>query len=285
MVKILTKFYICSLVISALFFCGCNIDFLGFIVSNDLDERLLEKDNFIFLDGKKSDGTTRNWRNLNLDTHDNYSFIVLTDTHIEGDKAYGFERLYQKITPDIKFAAVLGDITQNGAAADLETFIKIADSLGIPCYPVIGNHDVYFTNWPEWKTRIGSTNYRIDSVDKNTTLLFLDSANSFFGQKQLDWLETQLKNTGENVFVFTHSPLFVKGPASMQQITDYRERSRIVSMLRNRCDIMFTGHSHKHLENETGNVRYVNIEDFKSSQVYCVVTVNGSSITYKFEKL
>jgi predicted phosphodiesterase len=278
MVKYLTKKILLVLLFCVFCLGSCNLDFLGFFVSSDLDERLKERDNLKFLE-------ERGWTNLTLE--EEYSFIVLADTHIEGGNAFGLENLVNVIkgNPAIKFVVILGDITQYGAAQDIQKFIDIADSFGIPCYPVIGNHDVYFGNWKEWRNRIGSSSYQIKG--NGTTLFMLDSANSFFGKDQLDWLEREIKklNANERVFVFTHSPLFVEGPVSMQQITDIRERARIVSILRDRCDIMFMGHSHKRVINKTGNVQYISIEDFVGKKVYCLVSVSPSGIVYSFEKL
>ena len=255
-------------------FSGCNVDLLGLFVSSDLDERLKDKDNLKLINDK-------GWTELSLG--DEYSFIVVSDTHIEDGNAKGFDRLAGVIQadPSIKFIIVLGDITQYGSAKDIDTFLKAADSFGIPYYPVIGNHDVYFGNWSVWREKIGSTSYRINGG--NTTLFILDSANSFFGKEQLNWLEREMQTANNRVFVFTHSPLFVKGPVDMQQITDTKERARIVSILRNKCDIMFMGHLHKRIITETGNVRYISIEDFVDAKAYCVVTVSAGGVDYKFE--
>jgi len=264
------------------FAVSCNNDLLGLFASNDLDERLKERNNTRFLNA-------RGWLSPSLGNE--YSFIVVADTHIEDGNAFGLEKLTSVITANnvrientpIKFVVVLGDITQHGAAKDVDKFIEIADQLTVPCYPVIGNHDFYFGTWPVWRDRIGSTNYRINA--DTATLFILDSANSFFGKDQLDWLEREIRTATGRVFVFTHSPLFVTGPANMQQVTDTKERARIVSILRNKCDIMFMGHSHKHYYNETGNVKYVTIEDFVKNKTYCVVTVKPDGITYSFKKL
>jgi len=253
---------------------GCNVDLGGFFTSTDLDERLKERGNLKLLD-------SRGWTNLTL--NDEYSFIVVSDTHIEDGNAHGLEKLKDIITDEIKFAVMLGDITQFGSAQDINKFIEIAESLGVPCYPVIGNHDIYFGNWSVWKEKIGSTNYKINGG--NTTLLFLDSANSLFGKDQLDWLEREIKTAKGRIFVFTHSPLFVSGPADMQQITDTRERARIVSILRNKCEIMFMGHLHKRIITEQGNVKYVAMDDFVKNKTYCVVTVTAKGALYSFKKL
>ena len=153
----------------------------------------------------------------------------------------------------------------------------------MPYYPVIGNHDIYFRTWDAWKKKIGSTNYRIDCG--GATLLILDSANSFIGKDQLDWLERELKTTEGRVFVFTHSPPFVTGPADMQQITDTKERARLVSILHNKCDIIFAGHSHKYYYNKIGNTEYVALEDFRHSKKYCIVTVTPTGVSFEVIKL
>jgi len=258
------------------FFGGCNVDIGGFFTSTDVDERLKERGNLKLLD---SEGWT-----VALSLGDEYSFIVVSDTHIEDGNAHGLEKLKDAAAAEeIKFAVMLGDITQYGSERDINKYIEIAKLLEVPCYPVIGNHDIYFGNWSVWKSKIGSTNYKINGG--NTTLLFLDSANSLFGKDQLDWLEREIKTASGRVFVFTHSPLFVTGPADMQQVSDTKERARIVSILRGKCDIMFMGHLHKRIITEKGNVKYLAMDDFVRNKTYCVVTVTASGVKYSFKKL
>jgi len=267
---------ICLLVLllgGACFLSGCNVDLLGLFGSTDLDKRLIDCDNFRFL--------TASDRNPSFD--DEYSFIVLADTHIEDGNAHGLEKLKDIIdnNNEIKFAVIVGDITQYGSAKDINKFIEIAGSLGVPCYPVIGNHDIYFGNWTEWKNLIGSSRYKINGG--STTLFILDTANAFFGKAQLDWLEKEIKKTQGRVFVFSHSNLSMIGFDAVQQLTDTRERARIASILRNRCDAMFTGHLHKRSMSEQGNVKYISLDGYVKNRAYCLVSVKTSGISYKFE--
>ena len=269
--------------ISAVFLLGvmcftsaCNNDIFGLFGSTNLDKRLEEKNNFTFLD-------KRGWRTLSS-LGDEYSFIVLTDTHIEDGNIYGLEKLKNVIEgSDIKFVVFSGDITQNGAARDIQAFIETADSMGVPCYPVIGNHDIYFDNWTSWKDKIGSTSYRIDADE--TTLIILDTANAFLGAWQMDWLDRELRSTARHVFVFAHVNIFTENPLDFQQHTSTKERARLVSLLQSRCNAMFTGHLHKRIEREAGNVKYITIEDYRDNRVYCVVSVSSSGISYRFERL
>ena len=295
MVKHLFKlFLIVPLFCVICFISGCNIDLLGLFAANDLDERLEHRNNYKFLDGKNSQGEDRNWRTT-LTLGDSFQFIVLSDTHIQDGDAFGLEKLADvtKNNTEIKFVVITGDITQDAAVKDIDKFIEIADSLGVPCYPVAGNHDVYYRNdtinrdkgWPVWKEKIGSTNYRINGG--GATLFILDSANSFFGKDQLDWLEREINTNTKNsrIFVFSHSPLFVIGPMDMQQMTDTKERARILSILRNKCKIMFMGHLHKHMENKAGNVDYLALASYIEDKAYYLVTVTPGGVRYERKTL
>ena len=256
-------------------FTGCRNDLLGLFRATELDVRLEERNNFVFLQPKD--------RNLSLGSE--YSFIVLSDTHMENDKTHGLEKLKDLIAADsdIKFVVVTGDITQNGDREVLQKFVDIAGDLGVPCYPVLGNHDIYFNNWPHWADLIGSSCYRIDHDE--ATLFILDSANSYFGKYQLDWLESEIKNTHGRVFVFTHVNLFTTSPTDIQQLVDVRERARICSILSGHADYMFTGHLHTGYSREAGGVAYLSVEGFVDYQSYCRVTVKSTGISYRYDKL
>jgi 3',5'-cyclic AMP phosphodiesterase CpdA len=209
--------------------------------------------------------------------------VTLTDTHIEDGDAHGLEQLKDRLLPEDRFVVVTGDITQNGRRGDLERFIGIAKTLGVPCYPVIGNHDIYFDNFSAWRDLIGSTRYRIDH--SNTTLFILDSANASLGSSQLDWLRGELGSARDRVFVFTHVNLFVKTPLDSQQLTETRERARLMSILKGRADAVFMGHLHKRLIREAGGVAYVVTEDFRDNRTYCRVHVSAAGIRREFLQL
>jgi predicted phosphodiesterase len=252
------------------------VDLGGLFASTDLDERLKEKNNFKFLSGGAPPLVLEN----------EYSFIVITDIHIEGGDAHGLENIRTAIygvEPTVRFAVIGGDITQNGAEQDIKKFIEIARSLDMPVYPVIGNHDIYFGNWSVWKDLIGSTSYKVDGT--NATLFILDSANGFLGKQQLDWLENELTNAHDKVFVFSHHNLFADSAVNIQQMNDTKEIARTVSLVSKKRGIMFTGHSHERLIKETNGGQFINIEDFVKNKTYCLVTVKGTSVTYEFKKL
>jgi len=279
MVKLTNKFLLILILVCQCFYFGCSIDLPGLFASHNLDERFAARNTFKFLSPDDMTLTTLG---------DSYSFLVVSDTHIENGDAFGLEKIKGVIEADskIKFVVVNGDITQCAWEKDFKKFNEIADSirgLGVPVYPTIGNHDIYQNNWGNWKKYIGSSTYRING--DSATLLILDTANAYFGKAQLDWLEEELKNTSERVFVFTHANIFSESPNDIQQLTDSRERARLLSILNGRCDVMFSGHLHKRIDTVAGGVQFRALEDFVVNKAYCIVTVSSSGISYKYRKM
>jgi predicted phosphodiesterase len=281
MVKILR---IAGVLALGLLLAACNNDLFGIFASTDLDERLREKTALKFI-GPTEDTKWGTSGGSGLSLPADYSFIVVSDTHIEGGSAHGLERLASVITTTDKFVVITGDITQNGKREDVQRFIDIAGTLSVPCYPVIGNHDTFFGNWPIWKELIGSTSYRVDHG--STHLFILDTANAFFGASQLDWLEREINGIpgGDHTFVFTHANPFVRSPLDFEQLTNIRERARFIHILKNRCDAVFTGHVHQRIIADAGGVRYITLEDFRSNTTYCRIFVTSSGISWEFYKL
>jgi predicted phosphodiesterase len=264
-----------SVILLSSFLVSCELDVAGFVNSLDLTERLDSCDTFHFVKTA--------WRNLTLPN--DYNFIVTTDNHIIGRDAHGLENLKTKLGT-AEFVVMLGDITQSGTQTEVNRFVEIANELGVPCYPTIGNHDIFFNNWPVWRDTIGSTRYRIDS--NNTTLLFLDTANAFLGEEQIDWLKNELKTEKQNIFVFSHDNLFSDAlPVVWQQrFTHNIERAEFVSILVNgNSDAYFSGHIHKRIINTIRNTNFITIEAFITTQNYCRVYVNNGNISWDFEHL
>jgi predicted phosphodiesterase len=261
------------------FFPACNVDLVGLFASSEPDERYEARNTFHFL--------TEAERSLTLPQE--YSFIVVSDTHIEGGDAHGLEKIRDAAAAGKDaFVAITGDITQDGKRENLRKFIEIADSLraiGVPCYPIIGNHDVYFNNWPNWRDLIGSSTYRVDSPLSSTTLFILDSANASFGEDQIDWLKGELKSAKPHVFIFTHVNLFTEKISDREQITDNRERARLLSLLDGRCDILFSGHVHNRIVRNAGGVNYISLEDYRGHRTYCRVYVKPSGVSWEFKEL
>jgi len=264
---------------------SCEVDLAGTFVSTDLDTRLRDKDVFHF-HWLKEDAPT-----LPAD----YSFLVLSDTHITEDTR-GLETLKTIIDRDDtdgvmdEFVVITGDITDNGSREYLQSFVDIfGDEFPVPCYPVIGNHDLFFGNWLAWRELVGSTCYSING--NGTRLIILDSGSAFFGGCQIDWLKAELdeaEKDGQKVFIFTHTSLFLDPVINRNQFTDWtdlRERAKFMGLIKGRCGAVFTGHIHERIEKTINGIRFVALEDYKTKRVYCRVRVSASGIEYEFHTL
>jgi 3',5'-cyclic AMP phosphodiesterase CpdA len=266
-----------------LLFVGCEVDYLGLFYSTDVEERLEAADEFALLADNACNGTP--WRDA-LDTGaPPYSFVFVTDTHIEGDNAADIADLGQAFVESDKFVVVGGDIAQSGRRVELQAFLDAAhqwkrhDGQIMPCYPVIGNHDIYFGNWKVWRELIGSTRYRVDSPNGGISIIVLDSANATFSANQLDWLQTQLNTAAINTFVFSHDSLFKKtNPLDPGKNLPAAERARVVSLVSGCGNVKayIAGHIHQNITHQVNSVHYLTQEDYKSHQSYLRVTVNAN---------
>ncbi|MDR1908740.1 MAG: metallophosphoesterase [Spirochaetaceae bacterium] len=215
-----------------------------------------------------------------------YSFLVVSDPHIaDSASAEAFEELKNRIG-DSQFVVVTGDVTQNGSAFELGLFIAAAGKLGVPCYPLPGNHDIYTERGGPWRELIGSTIYRVDSSSGDTTLFMLDNANASFGNDQLEWLEAEMKTARKNTFVFCHQNFFIgSSPPDVEQTTDIGERARFMALLKGRCQAVFMGHLHKRIIRTYGGVNYIMLEDYSGNRAFCRVRVTMSGVSWEIENL
>ncbi len=201
-----------------------------------------------------------------------YSFVVISDIHLKKTDTRMLESLQHAFIKGDAFIVVTGDVTAGGGKEELEYFVEVMQKVPIPCYPVIGNHDIYRFNWPTWQDIIGETVYRIDKED--TTLIMLDSANGFLGKNQLEWLEQQLETRKKHVFVFSHCNFFIPRRTVLQQFANFTERQHFVNICKGKVDAVFTGHSHKQYSHVAEGVLFLNMEDFRDKGTFCRVHVS-----------
>lgn len=205
-----------------------------------------------------------------------YSFIIISDMHIKKNDKRMLERLQKACIPGDAFLVCNGDLTNSGSKEELQYFSDTMQAMPIPCYPVIGNHDIYHQSWPIWQELMGESIYRIDSG--NTTLIMLDSANGILGKNQLIWLEQQLQTRKKNVFIFSHCNFFIPHYMVFQQFANFVERTQFINICDSKVDAVFTGHSHRQYSHIAKNVRYINIEDFRDKGSFCRVHVSLNKI-------
>ena len=275
-------------VITAFLVISCRPEITGLITAADFSERESSWDGPVMSQPKTP--------HLGA----SYSFIVAADTHIKAggtppDYGERYAQLKKHLLPSDRFIAVTGDCTDLGTREQIKKFRAISENMGIPVYPVLGNHDIYHSGFNNWKEIIGCSVYRIDG--DTAALLILDSANGTLGAHQINWVKENLavRKPGQNhIFVFSHMNLFTAesfASNSLEQLTDIRERARLLSLFSGKAAIVFTGHTHLRVTNRAGGVAYVSVEAFRDTGAFVRVNVDGGGrdrgggLRYTFEKV
>jgi predicted phosphodiesterase len=256
-------------ILSVLLFSSCDISLFDFVASSALDTRLEDRNTFNLL--------TAADRELVLGAE--YSFIVVSDTHISHADTRNLAQL-SSVIGDASFVVITGDVTNAGSREEVAGFVAIAKNLPVPCYPVLGNHDMFSGNWAVWKELIGSSCYRVEGASSSTTLFFLDSANEYLGNAQLTWLEDGLRTAKGHVFVFSHANLFMNKFMDIGH-ADVAERARVIALLKGRCDAMFMGHLHKDNYLYLGGVQYITLDAYRDTRSYYRVYVSPAGARYE----
>lgn len=206
-----------------------------------------------------------------------FSFLYMGDVQ-SGYDAWGntLHSVYQAC-PQIKFALLGGDLTDNGG--DENEWGQFLDAAAgvfsrIPVMPAIGNHDgaMYLRffalpdNGPEG---IKQVSYSFDYG--NAHFVVLDSSNNT-DERVKQWLQDDLQGTTKRwKFVVFHIPAY---PATY----DYKEidksiRANWVPILeQNRVDMVFVGHQHEYMRTHP-----IYQEEVQTEPAYGIVYVMGNA--------
>jgi predicted phosphodiesterase len=217
------------------------------------------------------------------------------------------DRLYKYITaerndPKAIFAIHAGDMANESGEAG---FRLVNDALSYnpetqlkndPCFPVLGNHDVYYDCAKYYKQYFHTSTYAVTvkTVSGFQDLyIFLDSGNGTFGQRQTEWLKEQLEHRADyrHCIVISHNWLFrtsynytTTPAANLPQDEQY---AFMDLMSRNKVELVIMGHFHMREHRQFGGVQYVmsdNLNDSKVTPTYLVVNV-GENVRFEYEEL
>ena len=157
--------------------------------------------------------------------------------------------------------------------------IKLYDveSVPLPFFPVVGNHDITHNGWALWSNIFHSSFYSF-YVSVATEghksyydhFIFLDTASGTLGQEQVDLIEADVLDDkmfeqygiyNRHTFVFSHTNIF--RPSSLQFASTF-PREETFFLLNQFAEwnatIVFCGHVHKWDEQEVGGVRYITLD-------------------------
>ena len=199
---------------------GCNrLDIAGMVVNrSDTEERVAD-----WLDYNEQNGMP-----VIENVPDEYCIYSTSDSHCSDRDSIELQgpedRLYKYVTterndPKAIFSLLVGDLANESGEAGYrraEASMRFNDKTQAkndPCFPVIGNHDVYYDCAEYYKQYFHTSTYTVTvkTVGGYQDLyILLDSGNGTHGKRQLEWLEEQLSHRDDyrHCFVISHNWLF-----------------------------------------------------------------------------
>lgn len=274
---------------------SCNrLDIMGMVVNrSDTEARVAD-----WLDYDAQNGMP-----VINNVPDNYTFYSCSDIHINSDNSRFAKYItIERNDPEAVFSIVAGDLANEKGdnpytlADSAMAFNPLIHNENDPCFPIIGNHDVYYDCAEYFKKHYHTSTY---TVTVNTVsgakdlFIFLDSGNGTHGKRQLDWLETQLSHRNEYryCFVISHNWLFrttynyTTTPAA--NLPEDEQYAFMDMMSHNEVDMVIMGHFHYRDTKTFGGVKYVmtdNLNDGKD-EPSCLVVRCADKITYEYRFL
>lgn len=287
--------YILFLALGLIFVASCNrLDVVGMVINrSSTEERVAD-----WLDYNAQNGMP-----VINGVPDDYTFYSCSDIHINDDNSRFTKYItIERNDPEAIFSIIAGDLANESGegpfilADSAMMFDSLTHAENDPCFPIIGNHDVYFDCADYYKQHFHTSTYTVtvNTVGGHKDLfIFLDSGNGTHGRRQLDWLEEQLSHRADYryCFVISHNWLFrttynyTTTPAA--NLPEDEQYAFMDLMSRNEVDMVIMGHFHYRDVKTFGGVKYVmtdNLNESKEEPSYLVVRC-ADRVTYEYRNM
>ena len=229
-----------------------------------------------------------------------YRVYVCTDSHIDS--------IPTNLTTFVQAAAAdtlcplllhLGDLVNAQGHIPYAVSLLTPNQSPLTTFLALGNHDIYFNQWDEWRSYFGTSVYWFYTMLPDSTVLdrfiCLDSAEGTLGTAQLQWLRELLTTNHlplttnhpfRHTIVFTHTHFF-RRDHSQQHTSNYaiEETYELTSLLeQGGVDMYWCGHDHsREITDYAGFTSIIvdAIEDHYPPAFYMVATLSDQ-INYHF---
>ena len=226
-----------------------------------------------------------------IDMHsDTYTIYACSDSHItrKAHKLLDYFVAQYNAAPEPKMALHLGDLID--AQKNIPCADSIMDLAGDNVFIALGNHDVYFKQWSEYKKYFPTTTYWFDTNNGSKKLelfICLDTADGTIGTKQMKWLRDLLaeKSTAgyRRIIVFTHTHFWKlddsQGHTSNMALEETYEVASLFAKYG--VEYVWSGHQHSRQSVIFKNVNYLVLDatqDSEKGQSYMTVDMGESAI-------
>ncbi len=271
--------------------CGCDkVDFTGFIMpTGDVVDCRFEQS--LEMHGSRPVA--------GIDAGETYTFYVAADTHISDDTA----NLDTFVTAlrndgDASFGVMLGDCIDRRGCMSLYLNAIAYDAhehqYPTPIFSAIGNHDIYFSGWEDFRKLIGPSVYWFEvgaGVGKDLFII-LDSAGGTLGGKQTNWLNGFLAKERMNYrhcFIITHTNLlYTDNTQTGSGNMPMDETLKLLELFgRHNVSLCLQGHDHHREDTMLKGVRYTIVgslrSEFEKPEYLCIrVSADGMEYDWRY---
>lgn len=231
---------------------------------------------------------------IHLDMHaDDYVIYVCTDSHITRKSHklldYFIDQYNAASTP--KLALHLGDhIDGQKNYPCVDSILNLSND---HLFSALGNHDIYFKQWPIYRSYFHTSAYWFDTNNGNKKLdlfICLDSAEGSLGVDQTNWLKKLLEAKSQEgyrrIIVFTHTHLWKldgsQGHTSNMALEETYELTSLLAQYN--VEFVWCGHQHARQSVIFKGVNYLVLDSSKDSeegQAYMIVEM-GENCFYHY---
>lgn len=235
-----------------------------------------------------------------VDTQENYVVYVATDPHINKTNT-NLNLFNDALRNDAQaaFGVILGDCTdvRDNLPNYLDALVFDPDrhAYDSQIYHVLGNHDIYFKGWTDFKEQIGPSVFwfEVSFATGKDLYISLDTATGTLGRKQTEWFRSFLTEKREDYrhcIILTHTNLFYTD--NSQATSGNMPIEEVYSLLdllgRHKVSLVLQGHDHYREDLTYGNVRYTvlgTIKDESSSPEYLKLNVKNDEIGLEWQMI
>jgi hypothetical protein len=258
---------------------GCNkLDVRGMFVSyDDVDDRIRQS-----LDYNQSHPFK-----VIRTSHEQYTLHAMGDSHVGG--TVNLDRFFSESERDSVAAVVMvGDLC-SGKEEDYRTYVEHLPDSSLPCFNLIGNHDLYFGGWDTFFKNFGSSTYyfTVETPTAKDLFLCLDTGSGTLGKVQMDWLEEVLRQERpqyRHCVLFTHNNFYRFRKTSSTNPLLEELHYLLDLIVQNNIGMVVMGHDHAQDVDVFGNTTLVTMDalmDSNEDAGYLKVQVGPNSIGHE----
>lgn len=284
--------HILPAVIGILTATGCNqVDLKGLIMpTGDGVEKRFEQ----------SSKMNENMSVEGINALESYTFYVCTDPHINKthENLSTFNDALRNDS-EASFGVILGDCID--IRDNIKTYLNAvkynpdSHSYDYKLYHVLGNHDLFFNGWIQFRENVGPSVYwfEVEFPGGKDLYITLDTATGTLGRKQTVWFKSFLSENRDkyrHCVVMTHTNFFYtdNSQTSSGNMPIEESFSLIDFLGKHDVSLVLQGHDHYREDLNYDNVRYVvigTIRDESESPEYLKIKVSPGKLELDWQSI